>query len=106
MFHISTNGLFLTLFKYRVSVIFVVESGGVFDIVRKAVNFNQRNRGEDKKPSNAKKGLLKKKPFIELLPKDKSAQTSGSVFAEGIEKVKKTKYVLELKKIVDCFRDG
>ena len=33
-------------------------------------------------------------------------QISGSVFAERIEKVKKTKSELELIKIVDCFVDG
>ena len=36
----------------------------------------------------------------------KSTQTSGSVFAERFEKVKKTKFELELIKIVDCFLDG
>ena len=38
--------------------------------------------------------------------KNKSTQTSGSVFAERIEKVKKTRFELELIKIVDCFLDG
>ena len=43
---------------------------------------------------------------MSALQKDKSTQTSGSVFAEKIEKVKKTKFELELIKIVDCFLDG
>ena len=38
--------------------------------------------------------------------KTKTTQTSGSVFAERIEKVKKTNFELEPKKIVDCFLDG
>ena len=33
-------------------------------------------------------------------------QTSGSVFADRIEQGKKTKFELELIKIVDCFLDG
>ena len=33
-------------------------------------------------------------------------QTDGSVFAERIEQVKKTKFELEPIKIVDCFLDG
>ena len=37
---------------------------------------------------------------------NKSTQASGSVFAERMDKVKKTKFELELKKIVDCFLDG
>ena len=40
------------------------------------------------------------------LQKNKSTQTSGSVFAERIEKAKKTKFELELIKIEDCFLDG
>ena len=40
------------------------------------------------------------------LQTNKSTQTSGSVFAERIEKVKKTNFELELIKIVDCFLDG
>ena len=38
--------------------------------------------------------------------KNKLTQTSGSVIAERSEKVKKTKFEMELKKIVDCFLDG
>ena len=38
--------------------------------------------------------------------KNKSTQTSSSVFAERIEKVKKINFELELIKIVDCFLDG
>ena len=40
-----------------------------------------------------------------LSKKNKSTQTSGSVFAERIEKAKKIKFELELIKIVDCFLD-
>ena len=60
-------------------------------------------------PSIAKKRLLRKKYKKQLLSsiqKTKSTQTSGSVFADRIEQVKKTKFELELIKIVDCFLDG
>ena len=56
----------------------------------------------------AKKGLVRKKYKRNLLSsfqKTKSTQTSGSVFAERIEEVKKTKFEIELIKIVDCFLD-
>ena len=43
---------------------------------------------------------------MSALQKIKSRQTSGSVFAERIEKVKKTKFELELMKFVHCFLDG
>ena len=38
--------------------------------------------------------------------KRQTTQINGSVFPERIEKVKKTKFELELIKIVDCFLDG
>ena len=43
---------------------------------------------------------------MSALQKNKATQTSGSVFAERIEKVKKTNFELELIQIVDCFLDG
>ena len=60
-------------------------------------------------PSNAKKRLLRKKykkHFFSSFQKTKPTQTSGSVLAERIEKVKKTKFELDFIKIVDCFLDG
>ena len=60
-------------------------------------------------PSIAKKRLLRKKYKNNLMSsfqKTKSTQTSGSVFAGRSEQVKKTKFELELIKIVDCFLDG
>ena len=98
-----------TLFKYRFSAKIIAKIGNVFDNAERAISFNQRNRGVDKIPSIAKKRLLRKKfkqHFMSALQKNKSTQTSGSVFAERIEKVKKTKIELELIKIVDCFLDG
>ena len=63
----------------------------------------------DRMPSIAKKRLLTKKyekTLVEVLPKTKLTQTSGSVFADRIEQVEKTKFELELIKIVDCLLDG
>ena len=60
-------------------------------------------------PSIAKKRLLRKKfkqRFMSALQKNKSTQTSGSVFAERTEKAKKTKTEMELIKIIDCLLDG
>ena len=60
-------------------------------------------------PSISKKKSLRKKfkqHFMSALQKNKSTQTSGSVFAERTEKAKKTTFELELLKIVDCFLDG
>ena len=58
--------------------------------------------------SIAKKRLLRekfKKHLFSSFQKTKTTQTSSSVFAERIEKVKKTKFEFELMKIVDCFLD-
>ena len=98
-----------TLFKYRFSGKVVAKSGQVFDNVQRAVDFNQRNKGVDRMPSIAKKRLLRKKykkHLFSSFQKTKTTQTSGSVFAERIEKVRKTKFELDLIKIVDCFLDG
>ena len=97
------------LFKCRLRGKVIAKSGLVFDNVQRAVDFNHRNRGVDNMPSIAKKRLLRKKYKKQLFcsfQKTKSTQTSGSVFAERIEKVKKTKFQFELIKIVDCFLDG
>ena len=100
---------FCTLFKYRFSGKIVLKSGQLFDNVQRKVRFNQRNRGVDRMPSIAKKGLSRKKYKKHLLSsfqKTKSTQTSGSVFAERIKQVKKSNFEIELIKIVDCFLDG
>ena len=81
----------------------------MFDFVRRAVYFNQRNGSTDRMPSIAKKKLLRKqyrKHFLSSLLKTKSPQTSRSVFEKKIEHVKKTTYELELGKSLDCFLDG
>ena len=98
-----------TLFKYRFSEKDIAKSGQVFDNVQRAVDFNQRNKGVDRLPSIAKKRLLRKKSKKHLFSsfqKTKTTQTSGSVFADRIEKVKKFKFELDLVKIVDCFLNG
>ena len=98
-----------TLFKNRFNGKIVIKSGQLFDYLQRAVHFNQQNRGVERMPSIAKKRLLRKKYKKHLLSsfqKSKSTQTSGSVFADRIEQVKKTKFELELIKIVDCFLDG
>ena len=98
-----------TLFKYRFSGKVIAKSGQVFDNVQRAVVFNQRNKGVDRMPSIAKKRLLRKKykkHLFSSFQKTKTTQTSGSVFADRIEQVKKTKFELDLIKIVDCFLDG
>ena len=98
-----------TLFKYRFSGKVIAKSGQVFDNVQRAVDFNHRNKGVDRMPSIAKKRLLRKKykkHLFSSFQKTKTTQTSGSVFAERIEKVKKNKFESDLIKIADCFLDG
>ena len=98
-----------TLFKYRFSGKFFPKSGQVFDNVQRKVDSNHRNKGVDRMPRIAKKRLLQekyKKDLFSSFQKTKTTQTSGSLFAEKIEIVRKTKFELELIKIVDCFLDG
>ena len=81
----------------------------MFHNVQRAVDFNHRNKGVDRMPSIAKKRLLRKKykkKLFSSFQKTKTTQTSGSVFAERIGKVKKTNFEFELKKFLDWFLDG
>ena len=87
-----------TLFKNRFNGKIVIKSGQLFDYLQRAVHFNQQNRGVERMPSITKKRLLRKKYKKHLLSsfqKTKSTQTSGSVFADRIEKVKKTQFELD-----------
>ena len=98
-----------TLFKYRFSGKVIAKSGQVIDNVQRAVDFSHRNKGVDRMPSFAKKRFLwkkYKKHLFSSFQKTKLTQTGRSVFAERIEKLKKTKFELDLIKIVDCFLDG
>ena len=100
---------FYTLFKYRFSGKVIAKSGQVFDNVQRAIDFNQRNKGVERMPSIAKMRFLRKKykkHWFSSFQKTKTTQTRGSVFAERIEKFKKTNFELDLIKIVDCFLDG
>ena len=59
-------------------------------------------------PSIAKKKFLRdkfKKRLISCFQNTKTTQNSGLVFAESIEKVKRTKIELELIKNINCFLD-
>ena len=98
-----------TLFKYQFSGKVIAKSGQVFDNGQRAVYFNHRNKRLDRMPSIAKKRFLQKKfkkHFFSSFQKTQTTQTSGSLFAQRIEKVKKAKFELVLNKIVDFFSDG
>ena len=60
-------------------------------------------------PSITKKRQLRKKykkQSLSFFQKTKSMQTTGSVFADRIEQVKKTFFESELIKVVESFLDG
>ena len=95
-----------TLFKYQFSGKVVAKSGQVFDNVQRAVDFNHRNRRVDRMPSIAKKRLLRKKykkHLFRSFQKTKTTQTSSSLFAERIEKVKKIIFWIRTNKICRLF---
>ena len=82
-----------TLFKYRFSGKIVIRSGILFGNLQRAVHFNQQNRGVDRMPSIAETRFLSKKykkHLLSSLQEAKSTQTSGSVFPDRIEQVRKT----------------
>ena len=96
-------------FKNHFSGKIVVKSGQLFDNMQRVDHFNQQNRGVGRMPSIAKKRLLTKKYKKHLLSsfqKTKLTQTSGSIFSDTIKQIEKTKFDLQLTKIMDCFLDG
>ena len=88
----------------------IAKTGNVFDNVQRAISFNQGNRRVDKMPVLQKRALEEKSKqrFMSALQsqRNKSMQTSGSVFAERIEKAKNSNFEMEPKKMVRCFLDG
>ena len=83
--------------------------GQVFDNLQRTLDFNHRNKGVDRMPSIAKNRLLRKNyktHFFSSFHQTRTTQTSGSVFAERMQKVKKIKYEMELIRTLDCFLDG
>ena len=99
-----------TLFNFRFSGIVLEKNGEIFDSVERAVSFNKLNKGVDKMPSIAKKRLLRKKfkkHMLTSFQRSISIQTTGSVFVERVESVRrKTKFELEVLKFIDCFLGG
>ena len=84
-------------------------SGQLSDNVQSSEQFNHQKRGVDRTPIIPGRRLLRKKykkHFLSFFQKTKKTQTSESVFAGRIEQIKKTKFELDLMKIVDCFLDG
>ena len=109
MIHLSTRGLSVYTIQISIQWKVFAKSRQVFDNLQRAVDFNPRNKGVDRMPSIAKKRLLRKKynkHLFSIFQKTKTTQISGSVFADRIEQVKKTKIELELIKNVECFLDG
>ena len=101
---------FYTLFKFRFGGKVLEKNGEIFDSVERTVSFNKLKKGVDKMPSIAKKRLLRKKfkkHMLTSVQRSISVQTTGSVYVERVESVRrKTKIELELMKIIDCFLDG
>ena len=102
-------GCLYALFNYRFSGKVIANSGHVFDNVQQAVDFKHRNKKVARLPNIAKERLSRKtfkKHLLSSFQKTTTMQTSRPVFAERIEKIKKTKFELELLKIEDYSPDG
>ena len=91
-----------THFKYRFSGQNVVKS-------EEGSSIQPPKQRKGQNAQHREKRLLTKKYKKHLLSSyqnTKSTQASGSVFVDKIEQTKKTKFELELIKIVDSFLDG
>ena len=97
-----------TLFKYRFKGILLSRVVKCLILCKEESILNKK-QGSRQNDQHLKKRLLRRKYRKHLLSsfqKTKSTQTSGSVIAERIKQVKKTKDELELIKSVDCLLDG
>ena len=83
-----------SLFRYRFNCKNVVKSGQLFDKQQRAAHFNHQYKGVHGFLSITKKNLREQleKQLLSSFQKNISTQTSGSVVAESIEQVKKTKF--------------
>lgn len=100
---------FYTLFKHQFNKNVIVKNGNVFDIVQRAVNHNSGKRSLEKTPSIAKKRLSRKKfrnHLSSMQLKCQEIEPDSLVFLDRVEKVRRTKYDIELLKILDCFING
>ena len=96
-----------TLFKYRFSGKFIVKTGQVFDNVQRALEFKHRNKGADRMASIAKKGSCgQSRKSIYSAPSKRQKQRRPVVqcLQKELKKTKKTKYEMDLIKIVHIFR--
>ena len=93
-----------TLFNCQFSEIFVVKGGQAFDNPQRTVWFIQETEEWTECLASRKRysGGKNRKHLLSCFSKSKSTQTSGSIFAEKSEQVKK-KQELEIKKLVDSF---
>ena len=87
----------------------ISSTGEVFYELDHAVHHNLKWKGAEKRPSVAKKRLLRKKCKLHYLCSNQklaSTQTVGSAILERVRKVQNSKYEHELLKINDCFING
>ena len=97
-----------TLFQHVFYSSFVTSSGEIFIQLSRAVQHNLRWKGAEKKPSIAKKRLIRKKLKRHYLCSNQklaSTQTLGSAFLVRNRKLQNTKYESDFFKIADCFVD-
>ena len=96
---------FYALFKFRFSGNVLEKNGEIFDSVEIAVSFIKLNKGVDKIKRLLRKKF--KKHMLTSVQRSISVQTTGSLFVERVESVRrKTKFELELMKIIDCLLYG
>ena len=96
-------------FENQISGKINVKKGQLFENVQSAVQFNHQARKADTIPSITKWTFVekvRKKQFLNSFQHTKPTQTSGSVFADRAEQVKKSKFELEPIKTVNCLIDS
>ena len=96
----------LYLYKNRFYSNVISSTGEVFFQLDPAVHHNLKWKEAEKRPSVAKKRLLRKKFKLHYLCSNQklaSTQTIGSAFLDRFRKVQNSKYEHDLLKLIDSF---
>lgn len=98
-----------TLFKYYIADEIIQQNGELFSNLTKVVRFNKIHKHMETLPSIAKKRLFRKS--LRFYSPDVSKKTIGTQtqfknsFESRINAIRKSKYELDLIKIIDCMLD-
>lgn len=109
LFHYQEVDCLFTLYKQYFHGNIMEQRGNLFNQLKMAITFTTKHKHFEKLPSIAKKRLLRKKLRLYgggVTKKSTSTQTmANNAFDTRISLIRKSKYEIDLMKIIDCMLD-